>query len=147
MSRVRATQAWLRPGLALAMAYVFVLQTVVALSLFTAHISSAALAGVPAILCLTEHYGGTGDVGGIASQGATAPGKETPGTGTPGKGAPDAPCPLCAFAGANFTSPSTVDFQPLDRVSLRVTTAFERAFALRSPAPTPRLSQGPPRTT
>ncbi|MFG1396034.1 DUF2946 family protein [Roseixanthobacter pseudopolyaromaticivorans] len=132
MTRVRGASAWLRPGFALAMAYVFVLQTVLALSLFTAHTTRAALAADPAqILCLASHESGD-DTGG-----------EHP---TSGKTVPVASCALCAFAGAGFDAPPAAEFVPLDRAFMRVTTASERAFAVRSPAPTPRLSQGPPRT-
>ncbi|MFG1412325.1 MAG: DUF2946 family protein [Pseudomonadota bacterium] len=133
---MRTTQTWLRPGFALAMAYVFVLQTVLALSLSTAHTTRAALAADPTqILCLASHDDGS-DSGGTA-------GGEHP---TSGKTVPVASCALCAFAGTGFTPPALADFVPLDRAFLRVTNATERAFALRSPAPTPRLSQGPPRT-
>lgn len=115
------------------MAYVFVLQTVLALSLFTAHTTRAALAADPAqILCLAAGHESGADTGG-----------EHPSSG---KTVPAASCALCAFAGAGFDAPPAADFVPLDRAFMRVTNASERAFALRSPAPTPRLSQGPPRT-
>lgn len=138
VSRVRTTQAWLRPGFALAMAYVFVLQTVLALSLSTAHASRAALAPDPAQnLCLAAgHDPGDNSAGERQASGKTPPGKIVPA----------APCALCAFAGTGFTPPTVADFVPLDRAFLRVTNATARVFALRSPAPTPRLSQGPPRT-
>ncbi|OYZ81986.1 MAG: hypothetical protein B7Y12_05400 [Rhizobiales bacterium 24-66-13] len=135
---MRTTQAWLRPGFALAMAYVFVLQTVLALSLSTAHASRTALAPDPTqILCLAAgHDGGDNSAGERQASGKIPPGKTVP---------PES-CALCAFAGTGFIPPTLADFVPLDRAFLRVTNATEWTFALRSPAPTPRLSQGPPRT-
>ncbi|MFG1428953.1 DUF2946 family protein [Roseixanthobacter glucoisosaccharinicivorans] len=139
MSQARTTQAWLRPGFALAMAYVFVLQTVLALSLSTAHVSRAALAADPAqILCLASHEA-------VEAPGG-AKGDAKGGDHPAGKSVPVASCALCAFAGAGFDAPSAADFVPLARAFQRITNATERVFALRSPASTPRLSQGPPRT-
>ncbi len=129
LTRARGLMAKLRPGIALAMSYVFVLQTVLALSVVTLHAGLAAQSGDPGFLLCT-------------GQDQTAQDATKHGDPAPAPRAPD--CPLCSFAASNFTAPPDFDFQPLKRGFVLIAGTSKQPIALRVPDASPKLSQGPP---
>ncbi len=123
------SRAAARPWFALFLAYLLLVQSVLALGWSTQH-ALAAAADLAPVFCHVE--GGADPV--------SAP-------GTPDHGAAPlmAPCAICAFASADYTPPVAMGVAPLSRAFVRLDRPVVETPPLLAPVrSTTRLSQGPP---